>query len=92
MGENAKHTPGPWAASGNYVDTADRKHGIAACCTATEEYHDNARLIAAAPEMLRDLELANTMLNFLYGITDDDAPNNVDHGRIRLTIEKAKGV
>ena len=51
----------------------------------------NAALIAAAPELLEALKLANEMLNHLYKKTNDDAPDNVDHGKVRLAIAKAEG-
>jgi hypothetical protein len=51
----------------------------------------NARLIAAAPDLLAALKLANEMLNYLYHTTDDDPPDNVDHGRVRVAIAKAEG-
>jgi hypothetical protein len=63
-----KHTPGPWIAVGTYVEHPnDKKADICTCDTALigqghlgrsyEEECANARLIAAAPEMLEALRL-----------------------------------
>lgn len=52
--EKARHTPGPWTASEYYVNSTD--HGWVARCNVPEEQHAracaNARLIAAAPDLL----------------------------------------
>jgi hypothetical protein len=57
-----KHTPGPWLAVGSWVETADDKADICNCSAESmgqervarppEEEEANARLIAAAPELL----------------------------------------
>lgn len=62
-----KHTPGPWAfhswtASGKQfgIETADHRHGIASIrpndtassLLSMEQHEANARLIAAAPDLL----------------------------------------
>lgn len=87
------HTPGPWNYSSTTVGIYDTERVLAGKYENIAHVHklENLRLIAAAPELLAALELANTMLNFLYKTTDDHAPDNVDHGRIRLAIAKAKG-
>jgi hypothetical protein len=62
-----KHTPGPWIAVGTYVEHPnDKKADICTCDTALigqghlgrsyEEECANARLIAAAPELLEALQ------------------------------------
>jgi hypothetical protein len=61
------HTPGPWFAVGSWVETADDKADICTCSAEgmdqqhvarpPEEEEANARLIAAAPDMLRLLRL-----------------------------------
>lgn len=63
----SKHTPGPWIAVGSWVEvedddipdicTCDPNHmGQASLPRSDEEVVANARLIAAAPEMLEALE------------------------------------
>jgi hypothetical protein len=56
----AKHTPGPWAAFGCDVGTLGPRHRVI-CWTGQpevelEEARANARLIAAAPDMLTALQ------------------------------------
>ena len=54
----SNHTPGPWFASGRYIGTFNHKSAIGECRSASECWSDdepasaNARLIAAAPELL----------------------------------------
>lgn len=64
--DEMKHTPGPWTASGNGVHVYKNKVGL--CVAVSYDPHDmtsrsnppvaqaNARLIAAAPEMLEILQ------------------------------------
>ena len=54
----AQHTPGPWETFLNdtQVGTADTAEGIAALWRDGDEQKANARLIAAAPELLDELE------------------------------------
>jgi hypothetical protein len=93
-----KHTPGPWNVRktattirivGPNIRAVNNKT-VANVRLRDGSYHD-ARLIAAAPELLEALKLANEMLNHLYKKTNDDAPDNVDHGKVRLAIAKAEG-
>lgn len=62
MGENVKHTAGPWAISGRTstcIRTADQEQRIAYMETADNTIETcvaNARLIAAAPELLEALK------------------------------------
>jgi len=60
---NAKHTAGPWAVKGSNPPRVYARDGydiIAACDSIMEMTHEqelaNARLIAAAPELLAALE------------------------------------
>ena len=93
---NAKHTPGPWEAVGNLVRSPmvqpqglSKGVQIAECRDAyflshTEESKANARLIAAAPELLEvaQLILAEDLLDFL--------PEEYA-SKIRAAIAKATG-
>lgn len=56
---NTKHTPAPWKVNGTQVH-ADNKHEslIADVFDQNEACKANARLIAAAPELLEALEIA----------------------------------
>ena len=60
----AEHTPGPWRANGSYVDTKNgmaleiahvMQVGVGYAPRSPEESKFNARLIAAAPELLAAL-------------------------------------
>ena len=54
-----KHTPGPWYPTSAGIvckDIGDLQHDIATCADWSEETEANARLIAAAPELLEALE------------------------------------
>ena len=56
---NAQHTPGPWAKIGASVANASTRKTIAVavgCDGNSGEEEANARLIAAAPELLEALE------------------------------------
>ena len=88
----AKYTPGPWSLSANYHQT---QKVVSDSCEIvklppTEVGKANARLIAAAPEMLEALEEC-----YKYWVP---APENYNEhsyfpsiGRIREAIAKAKG-
>lgn len=74
-----KHTPGPWEAIGNLVrapmvqpEGLPRGIQIADCrdgyfLSHTEEAKANARLIAAAPELLEALMLAQSIIGLSDG-------------------------
>lgn len=72
MSDKAKHTPGPWAwTDDSRVDTADGLYTVATA-NAEETYtcdpdlataYANARLIAAAPELLEVLQECCRTLN-----------------------------
>ena len=106
----AKHTPGPWGAIGNLVrspmhqpEGLPRGVQIVECRDGyflphTEEAKANARLIAAAPELLSDLrEAAATLrryeaLHRAKGTEDSTAKAEVNAAlasRFEATIAKA---
>ena len=102
MNEKTKHTPGPWVTHCGFVATADHKAickmayegGVQfAAPTATLEDAANARLIAAAPDLLETLRevcaqhdaiLAELGKPFGWGLIVTD--------RARAAIAKAEGV
>lgn len=61
MSEKLKHTPGPWFAHGRYIGTENHKSFIGECRDMNGNWSNdapassNARLIAAAPELLEAL-------------------------------------
>ena len=88
----SKHTPGPWAYE-NYGGTVhvflDNKEGTPSICKLVGNDKDaNARLIAAAPELLGALEELFSMADDAYE-GDDEFTWNV--GKARAAIAKAKG-
>lgn len=87
------HTPAPWSYCGDFVRAGDGLYVIAQCysgCdTGRAEARANARLIAAAPEMLAALEHC---LNFIAN-TEGELGITLDSGdAARAAIAKAKGV
>ena len=89
------HTPGPWAATPDALGVEAPRSGvmkqIADCdCHGAinddREVHANARLIAAAPDLLRACELA-----LAHVPRTDDAPDGGIHGLMERAIAKAKG-
>jgi len=89
-----KHTPGPWAyhswkingGSAFGIETADHTHGLAgiypngnASTLLTMEQHEaNARLIAAAPDLLKCLNAATKALrSYQYGNGSSDLAESI---------------
>lgn len=89
---SAKHTPGPWKVSGHMVRTeCETSWPVASCCYGTAAQSDaNARLIAAAPELLA---ACDAMLNAIADNTDIgfDVDLNEAMRAARAAIVKAKG-
>lgn len=92
----SNHTPGPWESpetDGHWRVICSRINGkrrtIAQVCKG-DRRDANARLIAAAPELLVALELLTADMKFLYRDQDGD----MDHDGIQFAeaaIRKAKG-
>ena len=76
-----QHTPGPWAQNGNLIEGPDGETVayVTAYNTMTPRQKANARLIAAAPELLAALE--NVMAN----------PTTFSFEPIRAAIASVKG-
>lgn len=80
----SKHTPGPWARYGSIIRSIacnDRK--IADVRVIDDEGQANARLMAAAPDLLEALEAALTILT--------DSVGDFDYDKAMAAIAKAKG-
>lgn len=92
MAANTKHTAGPWAAipqnpRGTFWQVQSEKEAESITIGASEQ---NAKLIAAAPDLLAALE---SVLSFKYpqwetGKWDDLAPVK----QARAALAKAKGI
>lgn len=86
-------TPGPWSINkyGDVVDPAGKDIRVQGMTlTSTETAQANARLIAAAPELL---EAASTALAFLERgqAIDAETANGLVLARLRAAIAKATG-
>lgn len=90
------HTPGPWRAKGaevycgrlrvcSQVNAADASLNIGG---SVERSHANARLIAAAPDLLEALE---GVIPYLEEDPDDEGDYNERIRTVRAAIAKAKG-
>ena len=93
---STQHTPGPWAvgSKSGHIETANAwRMSIAICYNkdskadgvSKEEFEANARLIAAAPELL---EALNTWLKQYSAEEYEDCPEVV---QTRAAIAKATG-
>jgi hypothetical protein len=87
------HTPGPWHVHQYHetVHTSDRR-----ICTIVNQGgslkpgdKENAKLIAASPQMLEVLVRVNETMNEHFGITDEDEGGNDVHDLVRKTIKEA---
>jgi hypothetical protein len=101
----SKHTEGPWRLDGfkNLVQSISNEGISIRCCVSIPNYKHpeaeaNAQLIAAAPELLEALELAESILSKIpYShiakahATSSIACNTAPESFIRATIDKAKG-
>ena len=86
----SKHTPGPWAiyvnALSDIVIRKMSKDGYELCSIArVSSGYANARLIAAAPELLEALEACDALLSLNIPFEGEITR------RIRAAIAKAKG-
>ena len=101
-----KHTPGPWAqfrtVNGDRFITAEGDRGLIELATvyAEAEYQAklpdeaNARLIAAAPEMLEALRAAQLELNEYFELLRRDHPMHdayLTGDKVDAAIAKAEG-
>ena len=82
----SKHTPGPWHTAGEQgVQIRSAKDQIAKVWTMRgNEWKANARLIAAAPELLEALKLARSII----GHPDDAHSQMIDAAIAKATGEQ----
>lgn len=97
MVEKTKHTPGPWrVAVDNKGDVAVEANDYGVICYPLEDnYQDNARLIAAAPEMYAlleatDIALTNVLQVFGLKELSDEARAKVITSRNRIRALTAR--
>ena len=94
----SKHTPGPWYDVGAWVEVEDGK--VAEICSCNPDDFDqkrlgrtynemcaNARLIAAAPDMLEALMMCDEAMDYM---SEYDIPLMLPE-RVKFAIAKAKG-
>ena len=92
-----KHTPGPWTSQGLAIVASDRSFvcRVYPWCADPQDAEcakANARLIAAAPELLEALEETLTAgINWYETATKSDASELGFVVRARAAIAKAKG-
>lgn len=95
----SKHTPGPWkAVIPDYCDLRKEPYHIRgkACligtaCLQAEETESNARLMAAAPDLLDALEAASAHLDYCgYGDEWERDGSEVLAAQIQAAIAKAE--
>ena len=94
-----KHTPGPWeVVGGTIIQTADERRKWVAEVPAASSIHEtfitdraNARLIAAAPELLEACEFALEELNDMTSMQFAHGADKEARQRLENAIAKAKG-
>lgn len=94
MNTKTKHTPGPWVVMNGSLDVwnAEKTRRITAhpWVDKDDESEANARLIAAAPDLLTALEIA---LPYVESFDDDNADlqTKANAAAVCAAIAKAKG-
>ena len=92
---DSKHTPGPWAVVDDYgmaFEIESRTSGVARVSTADVRAEANARLIAAAPDMLAALlETQSLIAAWRDGGDVDAALEELKYRAIDTAIAKATG-
>lgn len=69
-----KHTPGPWHVGPHYKHDVESREGRICECVpmGSERAENNARLVAAAPDLLEALKDATKALEMAYRIATAD--------------------
>jgi len=96
MSEKQTHTPGPWVAMGKAVYTESDNPtreilwgGHNTRSASDEEKKANARLIAAAPELLEQCKLFEKCLTHL--INSGDSGADLERDNLRAILDKVEG-
>ena len=89
----AEHTKGPWRVDGpnGYINQIGIGPSIGAAYGAGEEVKANARLIAAAPDLLEALENLHANIAEYARINNLGGFDNQDMQQARAAIAKARG-
>jgi len=102
MTDNPKHTPGPWthrSIPGHVFEILSGEHIVFRVRSGMMPVLADADLLAAAPDLLEELKMAEARLDFLTNwleFTYHGAPADVRNGRAyaaaaRAAIAKAEG-
>lgn len=95
--KHATHTPGPWKVSSHQTQIHSERYGLVATLeefTEKSTTHANARLIAAAPELLEQCKLFEKVLTYYYGTdrnTAISATANENRDKLREVLAKVEG-
>jgi hypothetical protein len=87
----SSHTPGPWEAHNHRIYAEDTNLHIADICRAPDGDWSpaNARLIAAAPELLAALKIMTPLVRLKYGNLDSEVYLQTE--KALAAIAKAEG-
>jgi hypothetical protein len=91
MNNTKQHTQGPWVANGNQIHAANKHETfVADVFDQNGDTKGNARLIAAAPELLDAINEAEKHLSGWFMVEDADLVGQA-LDTLRAAIKKAKG-
>lgn len=96
MGTDLKHTPAPWTAKGGYVWSNPIGSNLVANCNKLGEQEvaeADAKLIAAAPELLEALQHAETEMRYAgwAAFDSENVARKSTYDQILIAIAKATG-
>lgn len=86
------HTPGPWSvdlSNRNSVTVRDNNYPVAEMWLSDGRHHANARLIAAAPELLEALQLLDQAHNGPWDGAEQERYIAIANDKARAAIAKA---
>ena len=90
--KRATFTPGPWKVSSHQTQIHSERYGLVAALqrfTEKSTTHANARLIAAAPELLEQCKLFEKVLTHL--INSGDSGADLERDKLREVLAKVEG-